>query len=147
MASLISAEDISSFTGDFQDLFDTFKRDILIYKEPKKIIQNINTNTYHGYGEAAQKTNFSYVPVFETHQAVISYKDRQEAGQLDADVGLQYFAGDVRIKVDEAARNFISHGKTEKIVIDGKDFNVLTEDAIKNFFGLKLYVFHLRFTK
>lgn len=146
MPSLLSALDISSFTGDFQDLFDTFKREILIYKEPKKVIQNINMNSYHGYGEAAQKTNFTYVPVFEAHKAVVSYKDKQEAEEMGG-IGLMYFAGDVRIKVDEDTKNFIRNGKTEKITIDGKDFNLLTEDSIKNFFGLKLYVFHLQQTK
>lgn len=146
MASLLSASDISSFTGDFQSLFDTFKRAIIIYKEPKKVIQNINTNSYHGYGEPAQKTNLTYIPVYETHQGVISYKDRQDAEEMGG-VGLMYFAGDARIKVDELGRDYIRNGKTEKIVIDGKDFNLMTEDSVKNFFGLKLYVFHLQSTK
>lgn len=146
MASLLTAADITNFTGDFQDLFDTFKREIVVYKEPKKVIQNINIQSYHGYGDSAQKTNFTYLPVSGTHQAVVSYKDRQESEEMGG-VGLMYFAGDVRIKVDEEAKNYIKNGKTEKIVIDGKDFNVLTEDAVKNFFGLRLYVFHLRYTK
>lgn len=146
MASLLTAADITNFTGDFQDLFDTFKREIVVYKEPKKVIQNINIQSYHGYGDSAQKTNFTYLPVSGTHQAIVSYKDRQESEEMGG-VGLMYFAGDVRIKVDEEAKNYIKNGKTEKIVIDGKDFNVLTEDAVKNFFGLRLYVFHLRYTK
>lgn len=146
MASLLSSTDIASFTGDFQNLFDTFKRDITIYKEPRKVIENINSSAYYGYGDSAQKTNITYTPVFETHKAVVSYKDRQDSEEMGG-IGLTYFAGDARIKVDENGRNYIKKGKTEKIVIDGKDFNVLTEESVKYFFGLSLYVFHLQHTK
>jgi len=146
MPSLLSAADINSFTGDFQNLFDTFKRDITIYKEPKKTISNVNLDSYHGYGESAQKTNITYTSVSQVHQAVVSYKDRQDAEEI-ASVGLIYFAGDARIKVDSITKEYIKNGKTEKIVIDGKVFNLLTEDAVKNFFGVKLYVFHLQATK
>lgn len=146
MPSLLSAADINSFTGDFQDLFDTFKRNITIYKEPKKTISNVNLDSYHGYGESAQKANITYTSVSEVHQAVVSYKDRQDAEEI-ANIGLMYFAGDARIKVDSTTKEYILNGKTEKILIDGKAFNLLTEDSIKNFFGIRLYVFHLQATK
>ena len=36
---------------------------------------------------------------------------------------------------------------TEKIVIDGKSFNVKTDEAVKYFFGVRRYVFHLKATR
>jgi hypothetical protein len=146
MASFVTSSETTSFTGDLQKLFDTFKRDIVIYKEPKKVIENVNSSAFYGYGDSAQKTNITYVPVFETHQATVSYKDRQESEEMDG-IGLMYFAGDVRIKTDENGKNYIKNGKTEKIVIDGKDFNILTAESIKYFLGLRFYVFHLEHTK
>lgn len=52
MASLVSQEEINVFTGDFQNLFDTFKRSITVFKKPKKIVTagNVNDqNVYFGY--------------------------------------------------------------------------------------------------
>jgi hypothetical protein len=77
---------------------------------------------------------------------MISYKDHQESDTLSEVSEIRYFAGDVRIKVDEDAKNYIKDGKTEKITIDGKDFQLMTEESVKYFFGIKLYVFHLQFT-
>ena len=36
MATLLSSTEIAGITGIFGDIFDTFKRDVVIYKEPKK---------------------------------------------------------------------------------------------------------------
>ena len=43
MASLLSSLEISGITGIFEDIFDTFKRTIVIHKEPVKTISQINT--------------------------------------------------------------------------------------------------------
>ena len=145
MSSLVSATEISSFTGDFQDLFDTFKRAITIHKTPKRVIQQINTDFLHGYGEPADQVNYTYTPVSQDFTAMVLYKDRQETDEMDIG-NLTYFAGDLRIKCDQETRDYIKDGKTEKVVIDGKDFQLMTEESVKYFFGIRLYVFHLQFT-
>ena len=146
MPSLVSSDEINSFTGDFQNLFDTFKRTLTVHKTPKRVIEQINTDFLHGYGEPADQVNYTYVPVSQDFEAMVLYKDRQDSDEMD-NVGLTYFAGDVRIKVDEETKDYIKTGKTEKIVIDGKPFQLMTEESVKYFFGIKLYVFHLQFTK
>ena len=145
MPSLVSSTEISSFTGDFQDLFDTFKRVIRVHKTPKRIIKQINTDFLHGYGEPADQVNYTYTPVSQDFDCMVLYKDRQDAGEI-SETNLTYFAGDVRIKVDQDTRDYIKDGKTEKIAIDGKDFQLMTEESVKYFFGIRLYVFHLQFT-
>jgi len=145
MASLVSATEIDSFTGDFQNLFDTFKRSITVHKAPKRIIKQINTDFLHGYGEPADQVNYTYSPVSQDFDCMVLYKDRQDADEME-NVNLTYFAGDVRVKVDEETKDYIKDGKTEKITIDGKDFQLMTEESVKYFFGIKLYVFHLQFT-
>jgi len=146
MASLVSQDEINVFTGDFRNLFDTFKRAITVHKSPKKILKNINTDFLYGYGNPAEQANYEYVHVYKDFECMISYKDHQESDALSEISEIRYFAGDVRIKVDEDAKNYIKDGKTEKITIDGKDFQLMTEESVKYFFGIKLYVFHLQFT-
>ncbi len=42
MGSLLTDADKASFKSSIEDLFDTFARDIVIHKEPKKIVSQIN---------------------------------------------------------------------------------------------------------
>lgn len=148
MATLVSQSEIDIFTKDFQNLFDTFKRTVRIHKEPKKILKNIlSNNSLHGYGTQSNETNVEYVAVHKDFECMVSYKDVQNSDQLGQVKELRYFAGDVRIKVDEATKTYIEDGKTETVEIDGKTFQLMTERTIKYFFGMKLYVYHLQFTK
>ena len=57
MPSLVTQSEVDVFTGDFQNLFDTFKRPIIVWKEPKKTFTTIENNVYVGYGAEAVKTN------------------------------------------------------------------------------------------
>ena len=146
MASLVSQDEINVFTGDFRNLFDTFKRTITIHKAAKKILKNINTDFLYGYGNPAEQANYEYVHVYKDFDCMVSYKDHQDSDELSEVSEIRYFAGDVRIKVDEDAKDYIKDGKTEKVVIDRKDFQLITEESVKYFFGIKLYDFHLQIT-
>ena len=146
MPSLVSQSEVDVFTGDFQNLFDTFKRPIIVWKEPKKTFTTIENNVYVGYGAESVKTNVSYTPQSGVFQAMIRYTDKQKAEYLEP-LQIMELAGDCRIKVEQPARDYIIRGKTEKIVIDGKSFNVQTDEAVKYFFGVRLYVFHLKATR
>ena len=48
MPSLISETEKNNLTGIFNDIFDTFKREIVIHKEPKKVISQVNTASLFG---------------------------------------------------------------------------------------------------
>ena len=77
---------------------------------------------------------------------MIRYTDKQQSENLEP-LQLRELAGDCRIKLEKPGRDYIKQGKTEKIVIDGKSFNVQTDEAVKYFFGVRLYVFHLKATR
>ena len=143
MPSLLSSTEISGITGIFNDIFDTFKRDIVVYKEPKKVISQINTDSIFGYGEASDAVNYSYVPQSGTYSAKIKYIERASDDpyvmQLQSDIETSL----VRIKVKDEARSYINTGKTEKVEFDGKSFNVRGNEVIKNFLGSEFYVFYL----
>ena len=146
MPSLISEIEKNNLTGIFNDIFDTFKREIVIHKEPKKIISQVNTSSLFGYGDPASSINYSYTPVSGVFQATIRYNLDQETERL-ADIPSQVSIGGVFIKVQEPARNYINKGKTERITFDNKSFKVVSEDANKSFLNSKFYVYKLESTK
>ena len=73
MASLISDTEKNNLTGIFGDIFDTFKRTIVIHKEPKRVVGTINTASLFGYGDPAESVNYTYVPQSGVYSATIRY--------------------------------------------------------------------------
>ena len=145
MASLISDTEKQNLTGIFGDIFDTFKREITIHKEPQKIISDVNVSHIFGYGNASQNSNVTYVPKSKKFHATVSYNiTPSEASDYISDVGAYNHGNVVKIKVEEAARNYVMNGKTEKIEFDNRYFNVVSRDLVSMFLDVKYYIFYLK---
>ena len=114
MADLISDAERAALGSMFNDIFDTFKRDIVIHKEPKKIIKQINTSQIFGYGDYSEAVNYEYVPVSGVYPAVIKYNEKQTVDFIE-EINSAISVGTCSIKVKRDARDFIVNGKTEKI--------------------------------
>ena len=96
-----------------------------------------------GYGEAAIKTNVTYIPVSGVFEAKVKYNPKQDLELLPELKG-RVSKGIVKIRVERPARNFIvNNGKTEKIMIDNKPYNVVTDDTMKRFLTSEYFIFFL----
>jgi len=149
MSSLLTEIEKNNLTPLLEDLFDTFARDIIVHKEPKKIINNQSKNSLVGYEDESNQENFTYVPEYQTFKAKVKYENAQD---LEAIKTLEGFPnlltqGLVKIKVRKDAKDYISDGKVERIEIDGKSFNLITSAAVKKFFNVTFYVYFLKETK
>jgi hypothetical protein len=146
MPSLVTESEVTVFTGDFKNLFDTFKRQLVVHKEPKKVVTNLSTTLYAGYRPQNQ-TQTEYIPQTGIYDAMITYADKADNEYFE-DLKANYAAGDARIKVESPCWQFIEGGgKTEHIEFDNISYNIKTSAAVKNFFGFKLYVYHLERTR
>lgn len=143
MPSLISDIEKRDLGLVFKDIFDTFKRTITVHKEPVKAVGNPGNMPYAGYGEDSEETNVTYIPQNKAFDAVISYNNHQT--EINTQVGV-YEAGQVKIKVEKEAADYIKTGKTERIEVDGKSFNKVTNDKVQDFLGIQYYVFYLEAT-
>lgn len=146
MASLISNSEKKVLSGVFDDIFDTFKRDIVVYKEPVKTLNSISEAAIFGYGDSSNQTNYTYTSQTGVYSAIIRYTDNQQEN-YNQNLGAGFSAGDVRIKVKKDCRDFIEGGKTEKITFDNKNWNVGSEDSVKRFLDSEFYVYYLERTK
>ncbi len=143
MPSLISDLEKAELAVVFKEIFDTFKRTITVHKEPLRVVGNPGNLPYAGYGEDSEEANVSYVPQSKSFYAVISYNNHQT--EINTQVGV-YQAGQVKIKVEKEAADYIKSGKTERIEIDGKSFNKVTDDKVQDFLGTQYYVFFVEAT-
>ncbi|MEK6883588.1 MAG: hypothetical protein AABY22_28425 [Nanoarchaeota archaeon] len=147
MPSLISNSQKVYLTGALNDHFDSFKRNIIVYKEPKKTVTNINTaNVLPGYENSSNISNITYTIVSGTYPAQITYLNQQKGRTLEE---TKAFLEDdrLRIKVKQDCKNYINQGKTENITVDGNAYNLRSSDAEANYLGLKFYTYILEKTK
>ena len=148
MPSLVTAEEEQSLTGIFSDIFDTFKRDIVIHKEPKKQITDASLPSYFGYEtDRSNKVNYKYIPVSGVYPATIRYRDTQELEPLGITNAAAVSVGEVSIKVKSDAKIFIEKGKTERITFDNKAFKISSDFAVARFLSSEFYVYQLEVTK
>ena len=143
MASLISDSVKAEFANVLGDHFDTFKRTITVHREPVKSVSNVQNNALHGYGDAAENGNITYITQKQEFDALVSYGNQQtenstEVGTLEA--------GTVKIKVKQDAADYIKGSKVEKIEVDGQTFNKVTDDKVQNYLGAVFYIFYLKAT-
>lgn len=142
----MSSADQSSFTGYCNDFFDTFKEQIIIYKEPKTTVAQINVTQLFGYGDGANVTNYSYDVNSGIYYGVLRYEEPQE-NDLATSVG-RIPADSVMLKVEADARNFIVNGgKTERIVISEQNFKVSNNGLKEDYFSKNYYTFQLELIK
>jgi hypothetical protein len=146
MASFISANDEAWFSEAATSWFDTFKRLITVHKEPIKKIKNNITTQLVGYGQNGQTNSqqIEYIPRSQDFYGVIKYNNNQDLN-LIADINA-YVASQnyVTMIVDSTARDYIVKEKTEKIVFDGKSFNVISNGTLKYYFTKQYYEFIIK---
>lgn len=146
MSSFLTSNDVNWLTSDYQRSFDTFSLDrtrkIVVFKTPLQSLPNININEYVGYGN---ENNIQFTVVSGEYPAIIKPNKKQQTELID-DANIRVYKGEILIKVEENAKNFIDEGKNEKFLVDGMYYNTIADKAIENFFGLKFYIYGLERT-
>ena len=142
MANLLSESEITNITGAFGDVFDTFKVKLVVFKEPKKVVSDVSTSFLFGYGEESEETNYSFASVSGIYSGIVMRRPQKTDAVIE-EANIDWPHNKVLIKVEEDARNYINRGKTEKILIDDKDFNIVSSDKLVRFLTKKYYIFEL----
>jgi hypothetical protein len=146
MANLLSPTEIASITGSFGDVFDTFKKEITIWKEPIKKVSDINTGFLFGYDNAqADRTNFTFEPVSGMYSGIVIYGPGTQTSQDKYMDDANFYTPDnkIRIKVEENARSFINSGENDRAVIDDKSFKFVGVEKQVDFLTKRYYCYEL----
>lgn len=145
MAGFIPSSQISSLTGAFETHFQTFARDIVIFKEPIKTLIETNGVSLPGFRDSAAEENYTTTTVSGVYPALVKYGNDQES-TFFKDIQSKIVQGDCIIKVKEDARNFINEGKTEAFLIDNMYFKNSSDERISTLQGLTYYIYTLEKT-
>jgi len=144
--SFIDSGVAASFSAEFESFFDYFARPIVVHKEPIQVINQVQQTNLYGYNSQSNDTNYTYIPVTGVFMARISYQKNQVEDLL-ADLRVNIPQGKTSIIVKEAAKDFISEGKTIKIEFDGKTYNSISTYAVRKYLNNTYYQYFLEETK
>ncbi len=152
MPSLLTPTEKSVVTGAYGDLFDTFYRDIIVYKSPlETIVSPLSASFGFGYGDSQQQDAVTYTEVKQTFPALIKYPKAEMELIENQEVHAMFPQGMVKIKVKWDCKDYISnhalYGKTIKIIVDGITFILSSEQRQGGLLGTGFYVFYLLRTK
>lgn len=145
MADLVSSSERAIFSQALVDLFDTNKRNIVVFKSPLQTFTSENRDYLPGYGDAAQEPNITYTPVTGVFEANVFYGPKLE-NEVLPQTKTTISKNVIKIKVGREARDFIKNGKTESLLVDDNRYNVISDDGQQHFMGAVFYYFVLEGT-
>lgn len=142
----LNSSQIELFSGSYAKHFDQFSRSFIINKEPKKTITSVTSSSFiPGYGTKPGESFVSYTPISGIYSGIISYNTNQTQDIL-YEARSAISKGEVRLKVQKDAYDFIKNGKNENFIVDGTVFNLIADEYIQSYLGLNYYYFLLKRT-
>ena len=145
-SSFLTSNDQTWYENAADVWFETFKKSIVVNKEPIKNIIQTTTNQMLGYDENSNIIDYTYTPRYQSFDAVIKYTDKQNLEE-NPEVKIKFPDEPVEIYVKQDWANYINTDRTENITFDGKTFNVFSTSIVKHYQRNTYYVFYLKETR
>tara|TARA_R100000808_G_C2153345_1_gene163437 strand:+ start:3669 stop:4112 length:444 start_codon:yes stop_codon:yes gene_type:complete len=143
--SLINDNEKAQIQTAYESFFDTFKQNIVVHKVSEIVVSDINLDQVFGYEEDANTENYSYQHQNKSFPALIVLPSRgdQTLGVM-TEMAAQVPDGEARIKVKADCKEYIQTGKTEKIEVKNKSYQLISTEAEVNNVLTGFYIFKLK---
>ena len=144
MAEFLTSTERASIAANLLDLHDTFGRDIVVYKEAKKVIISTDPNYNYLYqNTGSQNQSVQNVPVKQIFKARIRYdtdRSLEYFGETDTQVKVNRVDPNstVRIKLKIEDHEYIKDAK--RIELDGRMFHVESDPRFHGLFDTIQFV-------
>lgn len=145
--SLLSSTEIAGFTGIYNQLFDTFKQEIVVIKEPIRSIVNVGSQDLWKYGDTSNESNYTYIPVSGIYSGLVDI-DLKPKEVFLSDLEQKAQTETLSIQVLQDCRDFIENGvKVQSIFIKNHYYELISEDIHDPFLSMDVYQYRLKLMK
>ena len=157
MSSFFSTSEIAGISKVLSGSFDTWAREVIIYKDIKRVETsptNPNNNLF-GFGEDQQEPIYTYLPpdsgrfmAIIKDSDILSSKGQRSEQALAPEIMVNVVSSPISIKVKQDAYDFIEDGETKSIldVLSNELYILDGHPCLQTFVGTKYYVYSLRKT-
>jgi hypothetical protein len=136
MADLLSSTQKLAYRSVFYDIHDTFVRDIIIFKIPKRTVISSDLNYNFIYGGEQQSVDVTYTPVSGIFQARISWENPSTLNGFK-DIKEEIHGNIVRLKVKKEVFEFLDNA--QHVEIDGRSVQFFGSSQPHGLFGIDFY--------
>ena len=139
MSSFISDVLKEKLAEQFNHLHDTFARDIIVYKEAKKVVISTDPNYNYIYNETGSGTNIQNIPQKQTFKARILYGTGGEIEYMSkTKVGVYR-----RVRIKLKKEDYLQIQGVKRIELDGRMFLIDSDARPHGLFNVDFYTIHL----
>tara|TARA_R100000005_G_C4997623_1_gene204316 strand:+ start:747 stop:1190 length:444 start_codon:yes stop_codon:yes gene_type:complete len=131
-----------AFTKAYGEFFDYFKKEVVVYKEPKKTVSDVQLSFLYGYGTDSNGDNYEFTPVSGVFSGLVVYRNNIPDTQL-TEINVEMPDKQLMLKVEEKAKDYINNGRNDSLIIDDKKFFIKSRDIKEVFLTKNYYVYTL----
>lgn len=145
MGSLIPDSDKQKLASVFDDMHDTFARDITVFQTENEVFVATNGVYNALYSRIKNEPNKRAKVKQVKIKARIQYQQDQKEMDLPgtrSQLNVQIGEGSVRVKLDKTGYEIFT--KATKIEIDGEVFRIVSDPSKVGPFSVKFYTLYLR---
>ena len=155
MAGYVSEAERQSILSVFEQSFETWCREVIVFKEPRKTVvtpQPTTTNNAFGFGDAQQDQTVTYSEQSVTGIFKAILKDAEiesasrQAADLSAEMQARILTNPISMKVRADAFAFIEDGPNEKVVDtkSGITYYINGAAGYQTYMGSNYWIYPLR---
>jgi hypothetical protein len=142
MPSFVTDAEKLAWSSEFDNLHQTFARDVVIYRNPQRV-DVVTTNDYiYAYRDFKQGQNMQYntIPVSGTFGMRIQWLDPKNEKNLPIDIKVPGEA--CRLKMKKDAYDFLSG--CQSFYIDGVSCEIVGAPKMHGLFNVDFYTLYVR---
>ena len=147
MASFISDFAKQAFAKQFEHLHDTFARDIVVYKEAKKVIINTDPNYNYIYNNTGGAASVQNVPQKFVFKARILYDDNRDTeyfGEFGTSTKVKRVDSNSRVRIKLKKEDYMQIKDLKRIEFDERMFMVDSDPRAHGLFDVNFYTLYLK---
>tara|TARA_B100000212_G_scaffold136765_1_gene102991 strand:- start:11300 stop:11758 length:459 start_codon:yes stop_codon:yes gene_type:complete len=147
MASFISDFAKQAFAKQFEHIHDTFARDIVVYKEAKKVIINTDPNYNYIYNNTGGAASVQNVPQKFVFKARILYDDNRDTeyfGEFGTSTKVKRVDSNSRVRIKLKKEDYMQIKDLKRIEFDERMFMVDSDPRAHGLFDVNFYTLYLK---
>ena len=143
MASLVSNTEKLAWSSEFNNIHDTFARQVVAWKTPERVVISSDSNYNFLYNDQ-ESIEVAYIPVSGSFDCRIQWQDPSKTMGWP-EIKEEIRGNICRIKAKKDFVDFIDNA--EKIEIDGRPVNVMGTSRPHGLFNIDFYTLFFKETE
>lgn len=147
MTSFLPDDEKKILAEQFNNLHDTFAREISVYKEAEKVVVSTDPNYNYLYDETGGQLSIQNVPQKKSMQARILYDDNRDIeyfGEFSSSTKIKRVDSSSRVRIKLKKIDYEYFNDVKRVEFDGRMFLIDSDPRPHGLFDIYFYTLYLK---